>query len=97
MLSFLSALRMSTSPTMVGNDLESAVVKDHPGVGAARAALLGAGAAKAWMTGSGASMVGIFESAGAALRAVDELADEGLWARAVETLDRTSYRTVLGL
>jgi hypothetical protein len=42
-------------------------------------------------------MVGIFESAGAALRAVDELADEGLWARAVETLDRTSYRTVLGL
>jgi 4-diphosphocytidyl-2-C-methyl-D-erythritol kinase len=97
MLSFLSALRLSSSPTMVGNDLESAVVKDHPGVGSARAALLGAGAAKAWMTGSGASMVGIFESAGAALRAVDELADEGLWARAVETLDRTSYRTVIGL
>jgi 4-diphosphocytidyl-2-C-methyl-D-erythritol kinase len=97
MLSFLSALRMSATPTMVGNDLASAVVKDHPGVGAARAALLGAGAAKAWMTGSGASMVGIFESAGAALRAVDELADAGLWARAVETLDRTSYRAVLGL
>ncbi len=97
MLSFLSALRMRNLPVMVGNDLESAVVKDHPSVGAARAALLGAGAVRAWMTGSGASVVGIFESAGAALRAVEELAEAGTWARAVETLDRGTYRTALGL
>jgi 4-diphosphocytidyl-2-C-methyl-D-erythritol kinase len=97
MLSFLSALRMRTLPVMVGNDLESAVVKDHPGVGAARAALLGAGAVTAWMTGSGASVVGIFESAGTALRAVDELAERDMWARAVETLDRRSYREAMGL
>jgi 4-diphosphocytidyl-2-C-methyl-D-erythritol kinase len=97
MLSFLSALRMRASPVMVGNDLESAVVKDHPGVGAAVAAVSGAGATRAWMTGSGASVVGIFESAGAALRAVDELAEGGLWARAVETLDRATYRAALGL
>jgi 4-diphosphocytidyl-2-C-methyl-D-erythritol kinase len=96
MLSFLSALRMRSSPALVGNDLESAVVKDYPGVGAARAALLGAGATRAWMTGSGASVVGIFESAGAALRAVDELAESGLWTRAVETLDRATYRAALG-
>lgn len=97
MLSFLSALRIQTPPTMVGNDLESAVVKDHPGVGAARAAVLGAGAVAAWMTGSGASVVGIFESVGTALRAVDELAEQGIWARAVETLDRRSYCDALGL
>ena len=97
MLSFLSALRIRSLPTMVGNDLESAVVKDHPGVGAARAALLGAGAVTAWMTGSGASVVGIFENAGTALRAVDELAEQGMWARAVETLDRRSYCEAMGL
>jgi 4-diphosphocytidyl-2-C-methyl-D-erythritol kinase len=97
MLSFLSALRMRNPPVMVGNDLESAVVRDHPSVGATRAALLGAGATRAWMTGSGASVVGIFESAGAALRAVDDLAEGGLWTRAVETLDRASYRAALGL
>ncbi len=97
MLSFLSALRMGSLPSVVGNDLEGAVVKDHPSVGDARAALLGAGATRAWMTGSGATMVGIFESAGAALRAVDSLAESGIWTRAVETLDRVTYRTALGL
>ena len=97
MLSFLSALRIRTSPVMVGNDLESAVVEDHPEVGAARAALLGAGAVRAWMTGSGASVVGIFESAGAAVSAVDGLAELGIWARAVEPLDRATYRAALGL
>ena len=97
MLSFLSALRLSTLPTMVGNDLEGAVTSDHPEVAAARAALLETGAVEAWMTGSGASVVGIFESAGVAVSAVDALAERGLWARAVETLDRRSYQIALGL
>ena len=96
MLSFLSALRFRQFPPMVGNDLEDAVVEDHPEVGVARAALLGAGAVEAWMTGSGASMVGIFESAGAAVSAVEQLTDRDVWARAVETLDRASYRAALG-
>ena len=97
MLSFLSALRLSTPPVMVGNDLEAAVTSDHPEVAAAKGALLETGAVGAWMTGSGASVVGIFESAGIAVSAVDALAERGLWARAVETIDRRSYRTALGL
>jgi 4-diphosphocytidyl-2-C-methyl-D-erythritol kinase len=97
MLSFLSALRISASPPMVGNELEQAVVKDHPRVGDARSALLGAGAVRAWMTGSGASVVGIFESAGAAVSAVEQLEERGFWARAVETIDRHSYQSALGL
>lgn len=97
MLSFLSALRINASPTVVGNDLEQAVVKDHPRVGDARSALLGAGAVTAWMTGSGASVVGIFESVGAAVSAVEQLEEQGFWARAVETIDRRSYTGALGL
>lgn len=97
MLSFLSALRMRTPPVMVGNALEEAVTSDHPEIAAARGVLLGAGAARVWMTGSGASVVGIFESAGAAVSVVDDLAERGLWARAVETLDRRSYEAALGL
>ena len=79
------------------DDLESAVVGDFPEVDAARTALLETGAARAWMTGSGASMVGIFESAGAAVSAVDALGDRGIWARAVETIDGAAYRQALGL
>jgi 4-diphosphocytidyl-2-C-methyl-D-erythritol kinase len=94
---FHAALRIRESPIKVGNDLEDAVVGDHPEVGAARAALVGVGATRAWMTGSGASVVGIFESAGAAVSAVDDLAEQGIWARAVETLDRVAYRQALGL
>jgi 4-diphosphocytidyl-2-C-methyl-D-erythritol kinase len=97
MLSFLSALRMRDSSPVVGNDLETAVVSDYPEVADARAALSDAGAAWAWMTGSGASVVGVFESAGAALSAVDTLAERGLWARAVETIDRRAYGIALGL
>ena len=96
-LTFHAAFRLRESPIKVGNDLEGAVVTDHPEVGAARAALLGAGATQAWMTGSGASMVGLFESAGAAVSAVDTLAERGLWARAAETLERAAYRQALGL
>jgi 4-diphosphocytidyl-2-C-methyl-D-erythritol kinase len=94
---FHAAFRIRESPTSVGNDLEKAVVSDHPEVGIARDALFGAGAVRAWMTGSGATVVGIFESAGAAVSAVDVLADSGLWARAVETVDRAAYRQALGL
>jgi 4-diphosphocytidyl-2-C-methyl-D-erythritol kinase len=94
---FHAALRLLEPPVTVGNDLEEAVMSDFPEVGAARAALLGAGAVRAWMTGSGASVVGIFESAGAAVSAVDELAEQGVWARAAETLDRAAYRQALGL
>jgi 4-diphosphocytidyl-2-C-methyl-D-erythritol kinase len=94
---FLAAFRIHEAPTSVGNDLERAVVDEYPEVGLAREALLGAGAARAWMTGSGATVVGIFESAGAAVSAVDVLADQGYWARAVDTIDRASYRRAVGL
>jgi len=94
---FHAAFRIHEGPTSVGNDLEKVVVSDFPEVGIAREALLGAGAARAWMTGSGATVVGIFESAGAAVSAVDVLSDRGLWARAVETIDRSAYRRALGL
>jgi 4-diphosphocytidyl-2-C-methyl-D-erythritol kinase len=94
---FLAAIRIRETPTVVGNDLERAVVDEYPEVGLAREALLGSGAAKVWMTGSGATVVGIFESAGAAVSAVDALSDRGLWARAVETIDRAAYRRAFGL
>ncbi|MGB5038183.1 MAG: 4-(cytidine 5'-diphospho)-2-C-methyl-D-erythritol kinase [Blastocatellia bacterium] len=94
--SFVSALRFRDSLVSVGNDLEEAVVRDYPEVGDARAALLGAGAVQAWMTGSGASVVGIFEGAGSAVSAAEHLAEHGLWARAVETIDRIGYETALG-
>lgn len=97
MLSFLCARRIESFPPVVGNDLETSVVDTYPEVGAVRAALLGAGAVQAWMTGSGASVVGIFEGEGAAVNAAERLADQGYWARAVETLDRRSYTTALGL
>jgi len=94
---FFAAFRIRTSHPPVGNDLESAVVGDHPEIGEALAELLGAGAARAWMTGSGASVVGLFESAGAAVNAAERLAERGYWARAVETIDRVSYRQALGI
>lgn len=95
--SFVSALRFRNSQVSVGNDLEDAVVRDHPEVGEARASLLGTGAVRAWMTGSGASVVGIFEEAGAAVSAAEHLAEHGLWARAVETIDRSAYAAALGI
>jgi 4-diphosphocytidyl-2-C-methyl-D-erythritol kinase len=94
---FHAAFRLHEGPTSVGNDLEKVVVSDYPEIGFARDALLGTGATRAWMSGSGATVVGIFESAGAAVSAVDALSDRGLWARAVETIDRTAYRRALGL
>jgi 4-diphosphocytidyl-2-C-methyl-D-erythritol kinase len=94
---FLAAIRIRETPTAVGNDLERAVVDEYPEVGVAREAVLGVGAARAWMTGSGATVVGIFESAGAAVSAADALGERGLWARAVETIDRSAYRRALGL
>lgn len=97
MHSFVSALRFRDALVSVGNDLERVVSRDVPGVSDARAALLGAGAADAWMTGSGASVVGIFERAGAAVSAAEALAEQGMWARAVETIDRSAYAAALGL
>lgn len=93
---FFAAFRVRGSRMIVANDLQEAVVEDFPAVGEALAELLGAGAARAWMTGSGASVVGLFESAGAAVNAADRLSARGLWARAVETIDRVSYRQALG-
>jgi len=41
-------------------------------------------------------VVGIFEGAGSAVSAAEHLAEHGLWARAVETIDRIGYETALG-
>jgi 4-diphosphocytidyl-2-C-methyl-D-erythritol kinase len=97
MASFLAARRIRDVFTHVGNDLERTVEQDVPAVAATRAALVGAGSLRAWMTGSGASVVGIFESASGAVSAAEKLAEEGIWARAVETIDRAAYQAALGI
>ena len=93
---FFAAFRINQTQLSVGNDLERSVVEKHPEVGEALAEVLRVGAARSWMTGSGASVVGLFESAGAAVNAAESLSGRGLWARAVETIDRNSYRQALG-
>ncbi|HEX7955608.1 MAG TPA: hypothetical protein VF508_01610, partial [Pyrinomonadaceae bacterium] len=80
------------------NDFEAVVVRLHPEVARARAALDEAGAARAMLSGSGSSVYGVFESKAEAGRACAGLktSGEGWRVFACETLTRAEYLAALG-
>ncbi len=79
------------------NDFEPAIFRRHPGIEAARDALLRAGAGAALLSGSGSSVFGIFDTPGQAERAAGELGRETHGqVFPCTTLDRTAYREAFG-
>jgi 4-diphosphocytidyl-2-C-methyl-D-erythritol kinase len=73
------------------NDLEAPVVRRHPEVGAARAALREAGALAAGMSGSGSAVFGLFGSPARARRAAERLRRGGWVVTLTRTLSRADY------
>jgi 4-diphosphocytidyl-2-C-methyl-D-erythritol kinase len=74
------------------NELEPAVVRRHPEIGAIRGALEDAGAIVAAMSGSGSAVFGLFGSRAAAAKAVARAPwPAGTWTCVTRTLDRAAY------
>ncbi|MFQ5667266.1 MAG: 4-(cytidine 5'-diphospho)-2-C-methyl-D-erythritol kinase [Candidatus Binatia bacterium] len=98
-LSLTSTEAVTNIPTFVSgrepisgllmNDLEAAAAQLHPAVLRIKARLLDEGAQGALMTGSGSAVVGIWPEDRLARRAATRLREQGLWAEAVQTLERS--------
>jgi len=71
------------------NDLEAAAIRIYPPVGELKQQLLEMGALGALMTGSGSAVFGVWERQKEACAAAEAMQERGIWARAVEILDRT--------
>jgi 4-diphosphocytidyl-2-C-methyl-D-erythritol kinase len=73
------------------NELEVPVVRRHPEIGAARAALGQAGALAAGMSGSGSAVFGLFAAPARARRAAGALRRGGWDVALTRTLSRVDY------
>jgi 4-diphosphocytidyl-2-C-methyl-D-erythritol kinase len=73
------------------NDLEPPVVRRHPEITAAKAALKEAGALAAAMSGSGSAVFGLFRSRSAASKSIKGLSRGGARAFLTRTLTRAEY------
>jgi 4-diphosphocytidyl-2-C-methyl-D-erythritol kinase len=71
------------------NDLEAAVAQINPSVLSVKTALVANGAHGALLTGSGSAVFGIWPDSKSAIDAAVRLREVGLWAEAVETLNRS--------
>jgi len=74
-------------PDLLVNDLEATAAQIHPGLLSLKANLVDQGALGALMTGSGSAVFGVWPDSQSAQRAAKRLRRQGLWARAVQTLD----------
>jgi len=71
------------------NDLEQAAAQIHPEVLSLKARVMEEGAQAALMTGSGSAVFGVWADPQSAARAAARLRSQGLWAEAVQTLERS--------
>lgn len=71
------------------NDLEVAAAQIHPNVVSLKARVMEQGARAALMTGSGSAVFGIWPDAVSARAAGQRLREQGMWAEAVQTLERS--------
>ena len=71
------------------NDLEAAAAQIHPEVLSLKAKVMEEGAQAALMTGSGSAVFGVWADPQMAARAAARLRGYGLWAEAVQTLERS--------
>jgi len=71
------------------NDLEAAAAQIHPNLVSLKATLMEQGAQAALMTGSGSAVFGIWPDATGAGKAARRLREQGMWAEAVQTLERS--------
>jgi len=88
-LSNIAAFVAGRAPlsSVLVNDLEAAAAQIHPEVLSLKTKLLEEGALGALMTGSGSAVFGIWSSRVAAVGATRRLRQQGLWARATQTLE----------
>ena len=70
------------------NDLETAATRLFPEIHALKVRLEELGAVSALMTGSGSAVFGIWNEKRGARTAAQRLNRDGVWARAVEILER---------
>lgn len=82
-------------PIAMANDLEAPVAARHPGIAAAREALVAAGADAAAMSGSGSTVFGLFGSPERGAAALDALARQGWRALLTGTASRERARPSL--
>jgi 4-diphosphocytidyl-2-C-methyl-D-erythritol kinase len=78
----------ATSEWLV-NDLEAAAAQIHPNVVSLKARMMEQGARAALMTGSGSAVFGVWRDTTSAREAARRLREQGMWAEAVHTLDRS--------
>lgn len=71
------------------NDLEGAAAHIHPEVLSLKARVMQEGAQAALMTGSGSAVFGVWAHRQSAAEAAARLRRQGLWAEAVQTLERS--------
>jgi len=71
------------------NDLEEAAALIHPEVLSVKARVMGEGAQAALMSGSGSAVFGVWADRQGAVAAAMRLREQGLWAEAVQTLERS--------
>ncbi len=75
-------------PSMLHNDLEAAAFLVQPGLRSLKKRLCALGAEGVLMTGSGAAAFGMWKRWNDARAAAEQLRAAGVWARAVQVLDR---------
>jgi 4-diphosphocytidyl-2-C-methyl-D-erythritol kinase len=90
-----SAKGIRELPLVARNDLEEAVIVDHPEIAEVKRRLLSLGARHALMSGSGATVFGVFDNSQMVERAESQMRALGFWAERARTVDREEYRAAI--
>ena len=88
----LAANGVEALPLAARNDLESAVLVDHPEIDRIKLRLISLGAKHALMSGSGSTVFGVFDNLPACEQAAVNIRASGLWVERVCTISRQDYR-----
>jgi len=94
-LALLAAKGISGLPLVARNDLEDAVLADHPEIAEVKRRLSSLGAIHAQMSGSGATVFGVFDNTQMTELAEAEMRSLGYWAQRVRTIDRQEYQATI--
>jgi len=91
----LAAKGISGLPLAARNDLEEAVLADHPEIAEVKRRLMSLGARHALMSGSGATVFGVFDNSQTIEQAVFEVRAAGYWAESARAIDAREYRATI--
>jgi 4-diphosphocytidyl-2-C-methyl-D-erythritol kinase len=94
-LALLAAKGISGLPLVARNDLEDAVLADHPEIAEVKRRLSSLGAIHAQMSGSGATVFGVFDNTQMTEQAEAEMRSLGYWAQRVRTVDTQEYQATI--